>query len=326
MQTSTYIGSVSGYLAAVRELTADSELVLFRGQPNRRRALLPPIARHNRPVSTAVERQMLAMFQQYGEFSAKGTAAGGEQVCDWHLLSQAQQFGMKTRLLAWSHNPLIALWFACQRGAAEPYVYLLRADGLDDVDFATDPLAISQTRVFSPASARPEATAQRSWYSIHPALATQAHPEAAQGAGFVPLEQELHGRDRLLELPLLPAMKSKLLTDLATFGITERTVYPGLDGLCQHLNGWLMGESGDDSADGGAFESGRTLHVPDTMADVSPGLSAVHASHQSSQPGLPAEEARSEFAATAFGPRYPGHPSSGLRQYRRQYTADFDFD
>ncbi|UTV26603.1 FRG domain-containing protein [Photobacterium atrarenae] len=316
MQTSTYIGSVSGYLAAVRELTADSELILFRGQPNRRRALLPPIARNNRPISTAVERHMLAMFQQYGEFSPKGAAAGGDRVCDWHLLSQAQQFGMKTRLLAWSQNPLIALWFACQRGAAEPYVYLLRADGLDDVDFATDPLAISQTRVFSPLAARPEATAQRSWYSIHPALTTEAYPEAARGAGFVPLEQELHGRDRLLEIPLLPAMKSKLLADLATFGITERTVYPGLNGLCQHLNAWLTGESAGAGIGAAKSEPGEVSNPPHVMEGELRGCSGK----------LPKALAYRAVASALTGTISSGHPPSGLRQYRRQYTADFDFD
>ncbi|UXI00099.1 FRG domain-containing protein [Photobacterium sp. TY1-4] len=315
MQTSTYIGSVSSYLAVVRELTADSELALFRGQPNRRRALLPPIARHNQPVSTAVERQMLAMFQQYGEFTPKEAHTWDDQASNWHLLSQAQQFGMKTRLMAWSQNPLIALWFACQRGAPEPYVYLFRADGLDEVDFTTDPLAISQTRVFSPIEARPEATAQRSWYSIHPSKVGSDGQVSPQAQGFVPLEQELYGRDRLLEIPLLRAMKSKLLAELATYGINERTVYPGLDGLCQHLNHWLTAKSAGVETDDEKLEV-AVNNLPSTVAGKLFGYSGIHPRSL-------------DYQAVASAPTESlttGHSLSGLRQYRRQYTADFDFD
>ncbi|MBV1840999.1 FRG domain-containing protein [Photobacterium ganghwense] len=325
MQTSTYIRSVAGFLAAIREHSSEHELTLFRGQPNRRRSLLPAIARQAHAATLDTERQVLDMFRHYGgeDVEVAGRyheAAGTHSMTStpspyWHLLAQAQQFGLKTRLLEWSSNPLIALWFACQKAGAEPYVYLLNASKLNDVDYDRDPFELTETRVFPPTfdhATHPQLAAQKSWYTIHPSLSAgsaESADLAETQTGFVPLEKEAISQGRLVELPILPSMKTSLLAELASHGIDQRSVSPGLAGLCQHLNSLLEPES----RSGGGAAQGLELSL---MKNEMMGQDTAAAFSRLSS----ARQTASSSAA------YRHEPQGGLRQYRKRYSSDFDFD
>lgn len=77
------------------ETIEQTEVVLFRGQ-REKKELLPKIARRDPSRDTTnIERKMLNEFRR----RAPMLLANADQLNDWDLLVHAQHFGMSTRLL-----------------------------------------------------------------------------------------------------------------------------------------------------------------------------------------------------------------------------------
>ncbi|MGF1700855.1 FRG domain-containing protein [Photobacterium makurazakiensis] len=299
MNSLPHIGSLTKYLTVIDEISQSGELVLFRGQPNKRKSLLPSIARESENVnSISKEKEMLDYLYRLGRNKFET-----QEMDYWGLLSEAHHHGLKTRLLDWSSNPLVALWFACQTPGFQPHVYVLKADERQKVDFASDPFEQTETKVFLPPVSFPRVKAQSNWYSIHPSL-----NDHASGQRFTPFENEITNNDEMYEIPILPEMKEQLLKDLDKCGVNERLIYPDLTGLCLHINKLFeqppetdieLSAGGDDSTD---------LLLTSNLFD-----------YQRS----PSESVLANGSLQQLTRR---ETVDGFQQYRHTYTKDFDFD
>lgn len=199
--------------------------VVFRGQPVRG-GLLPSIARKNPNIDTTeIEKRLLAQLKLQG---ASMLPTNGDTELD--LLVTAQHYGLKTRLLDWTTNPLIALWFACSdRKEGDVYVYGLEADSLlGENVYEKNPFTPSKTRIIQPRLNNPRIIAQQGWFTLH--------RYAKKNSRFVPLESNSETKKHLHEF-IIPASKRKeLLAALDRHGISSKTIFPDLVGLCSHLN------------------------------------------------------------------------------------------
>ncbi len=222
---STEVTTLVQSIAETEAIGPFGDLTIFRGQAFRR-CLLPGIARKDPKVDTNdLERTVLK------QLTLQGAALLGQAApTDLDLMVVAQHFGLKTRLLDWSSNPLAALWFACSnRADGDVYVYALEADDLlaEDI-YSKDPFAAAKTRVIQPRLNNSRIVAQSGWFTLH--------RYSKKARRFVPLESNADASPFLHEICIPARSRKAILWSLDRHGVTSSTLFPDLEGLCSQLN------------------------------------------------------------------------------------------
>jgi len=148
---------------------------------------------------------------------------------DWEWLSVAQHHGLPTRMLDWSYNPLVALFFAAEKHPdSDGKVFALRAVRKKH-DLPDSPFRIDQPVKLFPNIITPRIRAQEGVFVVCHSL------ESSLERGLPP--------NWSIDSHIVPAAEKKdLQYELFRLGVHASSLFPGLDGLSARLK-WQHGVS-----------------------------------------------------------------------------------
>lgn len=199
----------------------NARTVIYRGMKSVNFPLIPKIGRVTPPdfmkSREKNELEILRLFKerafQYLDFTPTS---------DWDWLAIGQQYGLPTRLLDWTDNPLVACFFAVSESSSDnSVIYAYHNDTYITVEKHRNPFTYRDVGKFIPTHLVQRITTQGGLFTVHP-------------TPYQPFESED------MERIIIPnRIRTELMNTLNKYGVNKFALFPGLDGLASHIE-WLQ--------------------------------------------------------------------------------------
>ncbi|MFQ6249958.1 FRG domain-containing protein [Yersinia enterocolitica] len=228
------INSLIEFNSWTDELALKYKEVLFRGQRYPWK-LLPNIVRVcKKETLLDIEIRLITAFKNEVQICLQNPT---ENI--WDLLVVAQHHGLPTRLLDWSKEPLVALWFAIENYKeknSKPIVWCVRPEPRDYIEqpHMERPFMGSRTKFFETNFLIPRIKAQKGCFTLF-----KYHESS--NCGFIALEDNKTLKNRLHSCYIDISSCESLLEELEKKGISRDSIYPELDVIVKKLKREILG-------------------------------------------------------------------------------------
>lgn len=150
---------------------------------------------------------------------------------DLECLAYAQHYGLATRLLDWSRNPLVALYFAVSGDEkVDGGVYLIT--GLPTLTASSLAQSVGDVSFYQPPPFDRRLAAQEGLFTFHPR--PQSSVPIMEVASQYESNPVPHTNLHTVKVPW--RAKALLRQQLADLGVTRKSLFPDLDGLSDYIN------------------------------------------------------------------------------------------
>jgi hypothetical protein len=194
---------------------------VFRGHPDVSYRLLPSVGRgqHSSVSRQKHEASLFEIFCREAPAYLSGAPATA-----WEWLSLAQHHGLPTRLLDWTHNPLVALYFAVsEKPSVDGDLFALQAfSKASDRVLDGSPFSVTRPVKLYPRFVTPRLRAQEGLFVVCSELES-------------PLDDTLRD-DWILERFRIPASRKEWIRyELFRVGVHSSSLFPDIDGLAGRI-------------------------------------------------------------------------------------------
>lgn len=234
------VENISDFFALIDSTLAPSTQFFFRGHARANWALTPSALRPGTKEKRDAALSLLAGFKRTVLTKIRTPPDPHDNVT-W--LGLAQHYGLPTRLLDWTENPAIALYFACQHEDEHGACYVLNPLDLNRV---ADP---KRPRIFDPhqdkelieSYLRLGSTERRNGRRTIAIYSVYDNERVLLQRGTFTLHGsrrfELNGDQApsLVSIPILSDVKRGLKRELDRIGVNEMSIFPEPEHLCHYL-------------------------------------------------------------------------------------------
>ncbi|MCC7189307.1 MAG: FRG domain-containing protein [Anaerolineales bacterium] len=248
MKFSSVINNFDDFHALIAE-TNPGSWNFFRGESRDYYTLIPKIGRLTRdpssvgkqkikfdlrmPADRYDERESLQEFKKLAR-----PLVEVQPNSNWEWMALAQHHGLPTRLLDWSINPLIALYFA----VAERYSEVdLKRDQLTNPDYnggAAFYIAHTRYGLTEISDETNPFDAETCFFSapvVTTRIKTQSGVFSLQKNPWKPLEQQIYMKEHIRKYQIPFASRLSLAKEIRLLGINHAFVFPDLDGIARYI-------------------------------------------------------------------------------------------